>query len=120
VSTDKCSNELVAYYLLISLPMPNSNIEPDRAPAEIITDVNQLSPEHFKDAFEKLYDKKASEIYLVFSKDKTQHFRSPGQKKPWTTKIYKHADRVAVESGGVVVTLEFAIKTMFNQLIAKN
>lgn len=92
---------------------------PKKPKPQIITDVNQLSPEHFKDAFEKLYDKKASEIYLVFSKDKTKHVRMPGQSKPWTTKIYKHADRVAIESGGVVVTLEFAIKTMFNQLIAE-
>ncbi len=101
--------------------MSNSNIEPDPAPSpQIITDPNQLDPRAFRDMFEKLYDRKASEIYLVFSKDKKQHLRMPGQKKPWTSKIYKHAETVARESGGVLVTLEFAIKTMFHQLIEKS
>ena len=100
--------------------MSNSNLEPDRATSPIITDVNQLDPRSYKDMFEKLYDKKASEIYLVFSKDKTQHVRMPGQARPWTTKLRKHAEQVAKESGGFVVTLEFAIKTMFRQLIEKS
>ena len=95
-----------------SLPSPSP---------EIITDLTGLTPEEQIAGIERLFDQKAEELFMVFSLDKTKHFRQPHSPDyPWVTKLRKQADYVAKAMGGIAVTVAEGMKIMFAQILAQN
>jgi hypothetical protein len=98
--------------------MSISAAEPNGEPSPSLS-VPPISEEEFRDIYERMYDLKAREIYVVMSPDKRSVMYQRGMNKPWTTKFRKLAEQAAKEIGGVVVDMDTTIKTMFAQLISK-
>lgn len=100
----------------------NSNSESNSAPApapEIVTTPDQLDPTEVIDGIARLFDTRASELFMIISQDKKSHVKAPGLSRPWVTRNRVHADQVAREVGGLVITVDEGIKLMMHQIIKK-
>lgn len=87
----------------------------------ILTPETVLTPEQIVDGVCRIFDRKASELFMVFSKDRKNHVRvAHDRAKPWVTPIKKHAENCAREIGGMVVPLDEAIKLMMEQELRKH
>jgi hypothetical protein len=78
-----------------------------------------VSPDHSSplDAatLSRIYDRKASELFVILDKQRTTCLVDPGTRKPYCTPSVKMAENVAREYNGIVSTLSDAIKTLYNQ-----
>lgn len=63
----------------------------------------------------RIYDRKASELFVVLNAARTTCLIDPGTHKPYCTPNLKMAENVAREYRGVVSTLSDAIKTLYNR-----
>lgn len=98
-----------------ALPSETTDANP-----QIIVDPTGLSPDEVLAGFERVFDRKAEELFMVVSKDKTMHFRSPQDpSKPWISALRPQAELVAKEVGGFVITVAEGIKLMFKQIAAQ-
>jgi len=66
-------------------------------------------------ALTRIYDRKASELFVILNKDRTTCLVDPGTNKPYCTPNFKMAENIAREYRGIVSTLSDAIKTLFNK-----
>jgi len=65
--------------------------------------------------FERLFDRKADQLYVVANPAKTTVVKDPGLERPFCTPNLKMAEDVARKVGGVVLTLADAIKTLMDR-----
>jgi len=73
---------------------------------------------YFADVLTKIYDRKASEIFVIMNKEETTILKNPGLSRPWSSLSFKQAELTSREvgSGAHATTLQHALK----KLIAYN
>lgn len=77
-------------------------ITPDDSPSQLPpSDDFQTTVE----TVQRIYDRKATEIFCVMDRAGNNHVRERGLDRPYCTLIRKIAEQVALETNGVVVTL---------------
>jgi len=81
----------------------------------------EVTPENatlIGDYITRIYDRKASEIFVIMNKEETTILKNPGLGRPWSSLSFKQAELTSREvgSGAHATTLQHALK----KLIAYN
>ena len=101
--------------------LPPSNLSDSKFESnQIISDGYKVPYEEAIGAFTRLHDRIASEIYVIMNKSMTTVLKDPGLNRPFSHRSKKFAESVQKETGGMVVTLEFAIKHLIEKGLKLN